>query len=105
MESSQPIYVEVGRSMEQVANRQSDDVRKCDTIKEAKDFARHSLTEEYRRANEFTEPMNYARVMVRDECRYDYFRKGSPTAAATSGPPALPEPKPAAAVAKPASRS
>lgn len=73
------IRVLVARSQEAVRNS-CDDVRECDTIKEAKDFARYSLTSEYQASGEFSEPMNYAAVMAdedgRDVCVADYFRKG-----------------------------
>ncbi len=74
------IRVLVARSIKAVDDRQCDDVRECDTIKEAKEFARYALTPAYQQLNEFSEPMNYARVMAeeegRDVCLYDYFRKG-----------------------------
>jgi hypothetical protein len=74
------IRVLVARSMEAVDDGQCDDVRDCDTIKEAKEFARYSLTAAYQASNEFSEPMNYARVMAdedgRDVCVHDFFRKG-----------------------------
>jgi hypothetical protein len=78
------IRVLVARSVQAVNDGQCDDVRECDTIKEAKEFARYSLTPEYQASNEFSEPMNYAQVRAteevrgeeRDVCVADYFRKG-----------------------------
>jgi len=74
------IRVLVARSVAAVDAGQCDDVRECDTIKEAKDFARHALTTEYQRSGEFSQPMNYSRVMAteqgQDVCVADYFRKG-----------------------------
>lgn len=80
------IRVLVGRTQEAVTDPHSgcDDVRSCDTIAEAKKFARYSLTPEYQASNEFSEPMNYAQVRAteevrgeeRDVCVADYFRKG-----------------------------
>lgn len=74
------IRVLVGRSVKAVDDGQCDDVKECDTIKEAKEFARHSLTEAYQRSGEFSEPMNYARVAADEDgqriCVADYFRKG-----------------------------
>lgn len=73
------IRVLVARSQE-AARNSCDDVRECDTVAEAKKFARHSLTLEYQASGEFSEPMNYAAVMAdedgREVCLYDYFRKG-----------------------------
>lgn len=73
------IRVLVARSQEAAVNS-CDDVRQCDTIKEAKDFARYSLTVAYQESGEFSEPMNYAAVMAeedgREVCVTDYFRKG-----------------------------
>ena len=81
------IRVLVARSVEAVDNHSCDDVRECDTVKEAKAFARYSLTPEYS-ANRTElacgridyEQMNYARVMVEEDgkefCLVDYFRKG-----------------------------
>jgi hypothetical protein len=74
------IRVLVARSQDAVRNQSCDDVRECDTIKEAKHFARYSLTEAYQQSHETSELMNYAAVMAeedgRDVCVYDYFRKG-----------------------------
>ena len=74
------IRVLVGRTIKAVDDRQCDDVRECDTVAEAKKFARYSLTEEYREAAIFSEPMGYARVMAteadgRDVCLEDYVRR------------------------------
>lgn len=74
------IRVLVACSVEAVDAGQCDDVRDCDTIKEAKEFARYSLTPAYQASGEFSEPMNYARIMAnedgRDVCVTDFFRKG-----------------------------
>lgn len=78
------IRVLVARSVRAVDDGQCDDVRPCDTIKEAKAFARYALDRKsaYQSSNEMTEPMNYARVMA-DETGYadnvcvaDFFAKG-----------------------------
>lgn len=72
---SLPLRVLVARSQEAFRNG-CDDVRECDTVKEAKAFARYSLTEAYQKSGEFSEPMNCARVMRGDECLEEYWRKG-----------------------------
>lgn len=73
------IRVLVARSQEAFETG-CDDCRDCDTIGEAKKFARYSLTEAYRQSGEFSEPMNCARVMAqedgRDVCVEEYWRKG-----------------------------
>jgi hypothetical protein len=82
------IRVLVARSQSAVQDGQCDDVRECDTIAEAKKFARYSLTPAYQQSAGMSAPMNYARV-VADEagreyidndngevCVADYFRKG-----------------------------
>lgn len=74
------IRVLVARSMQAVDDCQCDDVRECDTVKEAKDFARYALTDAYQQSGEFSEPMNYSRVMIKEDgkdvCLFDLFRKG-----------------------------
>lgn len=74
------IRVLVARSMQAVDGGQCDDVRECDTIREAKEFARYSLTLAYQQSCEMSEPMNYARVMAveggSDVCVADFFRRG-----------------------------
>lgn len=74
------IRVLVARSMQAVDDCQCDDVLECDTVKQAKDFARYALTDAYQQSGELSAPMNYSRVMAckdnRDVCLHDYFRKG-----------------------------
>ena len=74
------IRVLVARSQEAVNRGSCDDVRECDTIAEAKKFARYALTEAYQQSAEMSEPMNYSAVMAdedgSDVCVADYFRKG-----------------------------
>lgn len=59
---------------------QCDDVRDCDSLKEAKEFARYALTPAYQQSGEFSEPMNVARVMAFDGTAnfspVEYVRKG-----------------------------
>ncbi len=76
------IRVLVARSIEAIEDPRGacDDVRECDTVKEAKEFARYSLTPAYMDSNEMSEPQNVARVMAdedgREVCLADYWRKG-----------------------------
>lgn len=79
------IRVLVARSQQAVNDGQCDDVRTCDTIAEAKKFARYALTPAYQASGEFSEPMNYAQVRATEEvrgqqredvCVADYFRAG-----------------------------
>lgn len=70
------IRVLIARSQRAVESGQSDDVIQCDTLKEAREKAKHSLTTEYVRLTEVSEPMNYARVMKDDEIVAEYWRKG-----------------------------
>jgi hypothetical protein len=85
------IRVLVGRSRRQVDDRRCEDVRECDTLKEAKAFAKYALTEEYRASGELSELMNNSRVMAtedeREVCLEDYTRKGyeEPADAAREG--------------------
>ncbi len=60
------------------------DSREFDTIKEAKVFARHGLTDEYMRSGEMSSPFNYSQIVVisgpyydrKEEIHSDYYRKG-----------------------------
>lgn len=77
------IRVLVARSISAIEDPRGacDDVRECDTVKDAKVFARHALTNAYQTSGEFSEPMNVARVMAdepdgRTVCLADYWRKG-----------------------------
>lgn len=74
------IRVLIARSVRAVDCHQCDDVRECDTVKEAKDFARYALTPAYQQSGEFSEPMNYSRIVADEDgrqiCIADYFRKG-----------------------------
>lgn len=74
------ISVLVARSQEAVESGSCDDCRNCDTIAEAKKFARYALTPAYNESHEVSEPMNYAKVVAtedgREVCVADYFRKG-----------------------------
>ena len=69
------IEVRVARTQEAVLNHQCDDVRECDTIAEAKKFAKYALSKECQASCEMSEPMGYAQVIVDGECLYDYFSK------------------------------
>jgi hypothetical protein len=76
------IQVLVGRSRRAIDDMGADDVRTCDTLKEAKTFAKYALTLAYQRSGEMSEPMNYARITVcnrvgdRDEIHSEYIRPG-----------------------------
>lgn len=74
------IRVLVARSVQAVEDSSCDDVRNCDTIAEAKKFARYSLTPEYQMSGEFSEPMEYARVVADENEREviitEFYRKG-----------------------------
>ena len=74
------IRVLVGRSIESVENGQCDDVRNCDTVREAKSFVRYAFTVDYQKSGEFSERMNYARIVADEDDRevivYDSFRYG-----------------------------
>lgn len=73
------IRVLVARSVADLENS-CDDIRECETVAEAKKFARYSLTEAYRLSGEFSEPMNAARVMADEDgesvCLDDITRRG-----------------------------
>lgn len=83
------IRVLVAHSQEAVQLGASDDSRPCDTIKEAKTFARRALTAEYQALIEASAPYNYAAVMAeedgKDVCVADYFRKGYTPAVIAEG--------------------
>lgn len=76
------ICVLIARSIEDIEDPRGKctDYRDCDTVKEAKDFARYSLTPAYLESNEMTEPMNVARVIAeedgREVCISEHWRKG-----------------------------
>jgi hypothetical protein len=76
------IQVLVGRSRRAIDDMGADDVRTCDTLKEAKAFAKYALTLAYQQSGEMSEPMNYARIIicqpngVRDDFHSEYFRPG-----------------------------
>lgn len=69
------IRVLVARSIEKFEGG-CDDVRECDTMKEAREFARYALTESYQHSGEFSEPMNCTRIMRGDELVAEFWRKG-----------------------------
>ena len=58
-----------------VLNHQCDVVETFDTAKEARAYAKRTLTDEYQQANEMSQPLAYAQVKCDDECLADYFRK------------------------------
>lgn len=58
-----------------VLDHQCDVVESFDTIKEARAYAKRTLTDEYQQQNEMSEPIRYAQVLVNGECVSDYFRK------------------------------
>lgn len=68
------IEVHAASSQQAVLDHQCDEVRECDTIKEAKEHAKYCLTPRFAKANE-CQPMRYAQVVVDGECAYDYFAK------------------------------
>ena len=74
------ISVLVARSQEAVESGSCDDCRNCDTIAEAKKFARYALTPDYQQCAEMSAPMNYAKVVATEDghevCVADFFRKG-----------------------------
>lgn len=70
------IEVRAARTQTAVLNHSCDAVQTCDTIGEAKRLARHYLTDDYQRLCEMSEPLQYAQVVVNDQCLYDFFRKG-----------------------------
>lgn len=47
-----------------------------DTLKEARNYAKRTLTEEFRNLIEASECQRYAQVLVNGECVNDYFAKG-----------------------------
>jgi len=57
-----------------VLNHQCDIVESFDTIKEARAYAKRTLTDECMRQNEMSTPICYAQVVVNGECVSDYFR-------------------------------
>lgn len=69
------ITVKAAHTQEAVINGQCDVVETFDTIKEAKAFAKKTLTDAFQSLNEMSQPLRYAQVCVDGECRADYFRK------------------------------
>ncbi len=73
------IEVQVAPTQEANSLGQNYDARPCDTVKEAKAFAKYALTVEYQQSAELSEPMGYSCVTAFDGtarvCLYDYFRK------------------------------
>jgi len=61
-------------TQEAVLNHQCDIVWEFDTAKQARKAAKQTLTDEYMRLNEMSEPLRYAQVKCGDECIADYFR-------------------------------
>lgn len=76
------IRVLVARSQFAAQSDSFDDVRPCDTIAEAKKFARYALDPKsaYQSSNEMAEPMNYAEIRAdedgRDVCVDCFWRRG-----------------------------
>lgn len=46
------------------------------TLRQARERARHLLTEDYRLTCEASERLGYAQVLVNEECEYDFFGEG-----------------------------
>ena len=61
-------------TQEAVLDRQCDVVEHFDTAKEARAYAKRTLTTEYQHQNEMLRPLTYAQVKRGDECLSDYFR-------------------------------
>jgi hypothetical protein len=63
------IRVLAAQTVEQVENGQCDEVRNCDTVKEAKLFARYVMDPKsgYLASNEFSKPMACCRVMAEEQ--------------------------------------
>jgi len=77
------IRVLVARSLAAIEAGQCDDVAEgFDSIKEAKVFAKHALTDAYQHSAEMSEPMNVARIKADERGWYDdvivadFYRKG-----------------------------
>jgi len=70
----------VARSLRAIDASQCDEVRDCDTIREAKEYAQRVLTDEHQRLCEYSEPMNVAIVKAFDGtanvCLAEYIRPG-----------------------------
>ena len=69
----QSIQVLTARTLEQIENCPFDN-RKCDTIKQAKAFAKYCLTDAYQHSAEFSEPMTVSRVIADGEILEEYYR-------------------------------
>lgn len=61
------IRVLVAQTIDAVDAGQCDEVRPCDTVREAKSFARYAMTVDYQKSGEFTNRMACARVMAEDQ--------------------------------------
>ena len=70
----QNITVEAARTREAVEASQCDVVRQCDTMKEAKTYARRALTDEFMRSSEASEPNKFSRVIVDGEVIEEFWR-------------------------------
>lgn len=70
----QNITVEAASTREAVESSQCDVVRQCDTIKEAKAYARRTLTDEFAREAEASEPNRFSRVICDGEIMEEYER-------------------------------
>ncbi len=74
-------YIEVraARTQQDVLNCQCDEIRQCDTIKEAKEYAKYVLTNDFQKVNEMSEPLQYAAIyagngdLTRKDIVYDFF--------------------------------
>lgn len=64
------ILVLSGDSRISLENKGASYSQECDTLKEAKQRAKYSLTVDFQRSGEMSEPFNYARVVVYDGPSY-----------------------------------
>jgi len=76
MTTPKTIEVRAARTQSAVLNHQCDVVQSFERIGDATKYAKRCLTDEYQHSGEASEPLQYAQVVVNDECLYDYFRKG-----------------------------
>lgn len=53
----------------------ADDERECDTLKQAKAFAKYSLSDAYMQSGEMSEPFNYSVIVIYSGPSYDRTRE------------------------------
>lgn len=70
----QQIKVLAARTQELADDGQWEVERECDTVKEAKDYAKYCLTDAHMQSAEASEPLAYAQVVADGEVLADFWR-------------------------------